>query len=115
MRLALLLLNASVLVAVAGSIAAVRQYGYPGDWNAANVIEVFFAVPCIAALIAVRKSASGSIRTFGAGLNALWLTAFSLLGVLAATGAGGLVGLLLVIGPVLLVLSLNWRFLRRRH
>lgn len=112
MKLAVLILNAIVIAAAAALLTLGRIYGYPGEWTAVDAFHLFFAVPCIAAAVALRRAASPWSKAFAAKLNALWAIALVLLGSGVATGIGGAVGLLIVIGPMLLLLGTNWRVLR---
>ena len=107
MKVALIVLNA---LAITASVGLVLIYtDGRGDWGAGDTLKVLvFLSPCLAALFALRERSSSLARSVAGWCSAVWAVPLVVLGIGASTGIGGFVGLLIVIVPALLLLSLNW-------
>jgi hypothetical protein len=116
MRLTLVILNALIIASVAVFFTLAVIYGPPGAWGTADALKLLaFLIPCIAALISLRKGSSSLMKSIAAWCSVVWAVVLMVLSLGAMTGIGGGAGLLIVIIPALLLLSLNWVALRWRE
>jgi len=116
MKLTHIVLNALAIAAAAALVTLGVVYDPREEWGIADGIKVsLFLIPCFAALVALRKRSSSLSRSIAAWCNAAWAVPLVVLGLGVSTGIGGFLGLLIVILPAVLLLSLNWFALRTRE
>lgn len=115
MRIALIALNALAILAGAVIFILGVIYDPRQSWGIQDALKLFaFLIPFGAALWGLLERSSSLTKSIATWLCAAWAILLTILGLGAATGIGGAVGLLIFILPALLLLLLNWRALRKR-